>query len=208
MVLGETSRDQRFEAQMRMQNRLPQCPIDPKIGFSNLVHRFVLAGDWEALRNFEERIDRLDKGVTPLFLCAYASSFQKECASELLSMGANINFEHDKSGWTALHAAAHRNQPQLIELLIQRGINISARTLLLDESLLTMISETLSLISKSTQEMLLIPAAEAPPPPKVYEGYSALDLAIGYKSMDAVRVLKRYKAPAFKFIYAYRVKQQ
>ena len=202
-IIGSDARDLKFEAEMRVHNKLPPCPIKPKSGFSNIVHRFVLAGDWEALRNFEGRTEQLDQGVTPLFLCAYASSFQRECTSELIGMGANVNFMHVESGWTPLHAAAHNNQAGVLELLIAHGANLSARTVTDDLSIKQQFDSFMSKNPVLSDILLVNP----PPVVRKYENYSALDLAIGYKSMDAVRVLKRVKAPAFKYIYAYRIQQ-
>lgn len=62
-------------------------------------------------------------------------------AGALLSHGADIFFEDPVTYYTALHIAVLRNQPDMVELLVQRGADINRRDRIHESSPLDLASE-------------------------------------------------------------------
>ncbi|XP_015678155.1 ankyrin repeat and SOCS box protein 6 [Protobothrops mucrosquamatus] len=66
-----------------------------------------------------------------------------QAAEVLLHNGADITFEDPVTYYTALHIAVLRNQPDMVELLVQRGADINRRDRIHESSPLDLASEEL-----------------------------------------------------------------
>ncbi|WP_419865918.1 ankyrin repeat domain-containing protein [Microbacterium oleivorans] len=71
----------------------------------------------------EDQKKELPEGLPPLVRAAAVGDLEQVCA--LLSAGASAN-EADSTGWTALHAAAARRHPRIVDALLASGASPEA----------------------------------------------------------------------------------
>ncbi|KIY04223.1 uncharacterized protein Z520_00917 [Fonsecaea multimorphosa CBS 102226] len=91
------------------------------------LHRAAQGVDINVLRIFLQLTDDIDTrandGVTPLLLATDLG-----IVKALLAAGANINARHGQNGYTPLHFAAKESSQQVVEILVERGADINARS--------------------------------------------------------------------------------
>ena len=64
------------------------------------------------------------RGSCPLVeVISKSYSFQIESAKWLIDNGADVNASMPSTGWTAGHAAAKKDNLEMLELLLQKGAN-------------------------------------------------------------------------------------
>ena len=90
---------------------------------------------WEAFTAIQEHGDEkiarllLERGVSPSFsmLCQACSAGLLEMVRLLLESGIGVNEDDDEDG-PLLHVAAYHSRPQIVQLLIHRGADITLRS--------------------------------------------------------------------------------
>ncbi|XP_007441150.1 ankyrin repeat and SOCS box protein 6 isoform X2 [Python bivittatus] len=104
------------------------------------------AGDSGRFRVLQKLLDReshapfYQEGVSYTLL-KVAELGLVQAAEILLHNGADITFEDPVTYYTALHIAVLRNQPDMVELLVQRGADINRRDRIHESSPLDLASE-------------------------------------------------------------------
>jgi ankyrin repeat protein len=132
---GRQKKEQDFLADALFYDDDPLPGSKPRSGiditkFSGIIHTAVLHGDWQLIANFpnEDMLRSTEQGVAPLFLCAFAARDGDQCAAELIEGGAYVNHVNLSNHWTALHAAARRDQLEIVKLLLKHGAKMNAET--------------------------------------------------------------------------------
>lgn len=70
-----------------------------------------------------EDLNILEKSLTPVLLCWYASIGDVKAMKELISLGVDLNL-HDYDKRTALHLAAAEGQNKILDLLLVHNVDI------------------------------------------------------------------------------------
>jgi glutaminase len=70
-----------------------------------------------------EDLNLLEKSLTPVLLCWYASVGDLSSLKELIDLGVDLNL-HDYDKRTALHLASAENQHQIIDLLCLHEVEL------------------------------------------------------------------------------------
>ncbi|XP_063288719.1 ankyrin repeat and SOCS box protein 6 isoform X1 [Pelobates fuscus] len=119
---------------------------DPEQPEVSVASESYLVGDGDRFAALNELLEKLSQSAfykegVSCSLLKVAELGSVPAAAILLQNGADLSFEDPVTYYTALHIAVLRNQPDMVELLIQSGADINKRDRIHESSPLDLASE-------------------------------------------------------------------